>query len=59
MVKRHQENNDVRILARMGRVSVNEEKKTIRMAKDAMIGIKTWGRIDYLCNYKGWKIVMD
>ena len=59
MVKRHQENNDVRILARMGRVSVNEEKKTIRMAKDAVIGIKAWGRIDYLCNYKGWKIVVN
>ena len=39
MVKRHQENNDVRILARVGRVSVNEEKKTIRMAKNDVIGI--------------------
>ena len=59
MTKRHQESNDVQILVRTGRVRVNEEKKTLRVLKDAVIGIKTWGRIDFLCNHKKWKMVAD
>ena len=59
MTERHQESNDAQILARTGRVRVNEGKKTLRVSKDAVIGIKMWGRIDYLCNHKGWTIVTD
>ena len=59
MRRRHQESNDVRILVRTGRVKVNEEKKAIRMSKDAVIGIITWGRIDYLVNHRGWSMVRD
>lgn len=59
MAKKHEEVNDARILARDGRVRVNEEKKSLRRYKDAVIGIKTWGRIDFLTNHRGWTLVSD
>ena len=59
MARKHEESDDVKILARTGRVRVNEEKKTLRMSKDAAIGIKTWGRIDFLTNHRGWTLVSE
>lgn len=59
MKKTHVENNDVQLLARMGRVGVNEDKKRLRASKNAVIGIKTWGKIDYLVNHRGWSMVRD
>ena len=59
MAKKHEEVNDARIRARDGRVRVNEEKKSLRRSKDAVIGIKTWGRIDFLTNHRGWTLVSD
>lgn len=59
MPKKHVEGDDVRILTRVGRVKVNEEKKTLRMSKDAVVGIRTWGRIDFLTNHRGWSLVKD
>ena len=59
MAKKHVEGDDVRILALAGRVRVNEEKKTLRMSKDAVVGIRTWGRIDFLTNHRGWSLVKD
>lgn len=59
MAKKHEEGKDVELLARTGRVRVNEEKKTLRVSKDAAIGIKTWGRIDFLTNHRGWTLVSD
>ena len=59
MAKKHVEGDDVKILARVGRVKVNEEKETLRMSKGAVIGIKTWGRIDFLTNHRGWSLVKD
>ena len=59
MLKKHDESNDVRILARDGRVRVNEEKMTIRVPKNAVVGIKTWGRIDFLTNHRGWTLVSE
>ena len=61
MEKRNQEkeSNYVGILARMGRVGVNADKKMLRVSKNAVIGIKTWGRIDYLVNHRGWAMVRD
>ena len=43
MKKTHVENNDVQSLARNGRVGVNADKKMLRVSKNAVIGIKTWG----------------
>ena len=59
MRKTHVENNDVQLLARMGRVGVNADKKMLRASKNAVIGIKTWGKIDYLVNHRGWSMVRD
>ena len=59
MKKTHVENNDVQLLARMGRVGVNADKKMLRVSKNAVIGIKTWGKIDYLVNHRGWSKVRD
>ena len=59
MKKTHVENNDVQLLARMGRVGVNVDKKMLRASKNAVIGIKTWGKIDYLVNHRGWSMVRD
>ena len=59
MAKKHDESDDVRILARIGRVKVNEGKKTLRMSKGAFIGIRTWGRIDFLTNHRGWTLVTE
>lgn len=59
MKKTHVENNDVQSLARMGRVGVNADKKMLRASKNAVIGIKTWGKIDYLVNHRGWSMVRD
>ena len=59
MAKKHDESNDVDILIRVGRVKVNEEKKKLRVSKDALIGIRTWGRIDFLTNHRGWTLVTD
>ena len=59
MKKTHVENNDVQLLVRMGRVGVNADKKMLRVSKNAVIGIKTWGKIDYLVNHRGWSMVRD
>ena len=59
MPKKHVEGDDAGILARSGRVRVNEDKKTLRMPKDAVVGIRTWGRIDFLTNHRGWSLVKD
>ena len=59
MKKTHVENNDVQSLARNGRVGVNADKKMLRVSKNAVIGIKTWGKIDYLVNHRGWSKVRD
>ena len=59
MRKTHVENNDVQLLARMGRVGVNADKQMLRASKNAVIGIKTWGKIDYLVNHRGWSMVRD
>jgi hypothetical protein len=46
MSRNHEEGSDMRILARTGRVRVDERMKSLRMSKDALVGIRTWGRID-------------
>jgi len=57
MSRNHEEGSDMRILARTGRVRVDERMKSLRMSKDALVGIRTWGRIDFLTNHRGWTLV--
>ena len=57
MMKIHVESNDQAILTRLGKVKVNVEKKTLRLSKRAVIGLKTIGRINFLTNHRGWTLV--
>ena len=52
MSKKHDENKDLRLISRIAKI--NYYDKTIQAPKSAIIGIKTWGRIDYLTHYCGW-----
>ena len=53
----HVESADLKILARMGKVKVDAERKVLRMSKGLVVGLKTWGRIDFLTHHRGWVLV--
>lgn len=59
MAKKHEEGNDLRVLDRGGKVRISEGSKTLRVSKGAVIGIKTWGRIDFLTHHRGWTLVSE
>ena len=52
MGKTHDESKDLRSLARIGNISY--ANATITIPKGTVIGIKMWGKIDYLVNHKHW-----
>lgn len=52
MSKNHDENKDLRLVSRIARVDY--ASKTIQTPKSTVIGIRTWGRLDYLVHYCGW-----
>lgn len=57
MAKKHDESKD---LFRVSRVcSVSQYDKLIRINDKSRIGIKTWGRIDFLVKYCGWHCIYD
>lgn len=51
-MKKHDENKDVHILSKF--VKIDSRNKTIRASKDTCIGIRLWGRIDFLTKYRGY-----
>ena len=57
MAKKHDENKDLKSFGRVG--NVNYHDKTLHVSKLALIGIKLWGKIDYLVNYCGWHLLWD
>ena len=57
MAKRHDEEDDLKILCRDGRFKVDTVRKILRMSKGTDVGIKTWGRIDFLTHYKGYSLI--
>lgn len=57
MAKRHDENKCLRSFNRIGRVNIYD--KTLQAAKNAVIGIHLWGKIDYLTNYCGWHFIWN
>ena len=59
MAKKHEADNDVKILARGGKARIIEVKKTLRVSNDVVIGIRIWGRIDFLTNDRGWSLVSE
>ena len=52
MSKKHDENKDLRLISRIAKVDYSN--KTIQAPKNAIIGIRSWGRIDFLKRYCGW-----
>lgn len=57
MSKKHDENKDLRLIS--NKVKVSYFDKTLQAPKSAIIGIRTWGRIDFLCNYCGWSFIYN
>lgn len=56
-MRNHDENKDIQLLKRSCYVNVGS--KTIQAPKSAIIGIKTWARIDFLVHYKGYHFIWD
>lgn len=52
---RHEESVDVRRVSRIAKIDTHN--KLIQLNKSDNIGIKTWGRIDYLCNILGYRLI--
>lgn len=52
---KHDENKDLRSIARVARIDYSN--KTINYSKSTVIGIRRWGKIDFLVNYCGWRLV--
>ena len=52
---KHDEAKDVRLLSKIAKI--NQSNKTITIPKNAIIGNKRWGRLDYLCHYCGYHLV--
>ena len=57
MAKRHDESKDLRSFNRIG--NVNVVTKTLSASKAVIIGIRMWGKIDYLTHYCGYHFVWD
>lgn len=57
MSKNHDENKDLRLVSRIAKIDYFN--KTIQAPKSAIIGIKTWGRIDFLTHYRNWTFVWN
>ena len=56
-MKKHDENKDVRILSKF--VRIDTHNKVIKALTDTCIGIRLWGRIDFLTKYRGYFFVWD
>ena len=52
---KHEENVDVRRVSRIAKIDTHN--KLIQLNKSDNIGIKTWGRIDFLCNILGYRLI--
>ena len=56
-MRNHDENKDIQLLKRS--CYVNYGTKIIQASKSAIIGIKTWARIDFLVHHKGYHFIWD
>ena len=57
MNKKHDENKDLSLISRIAKIDYST--KTIQAPKTAIIGIKSWGRIDFLTHYCGWYFIWN
>ena len=56
-MKKHDENKDIKSLAKVCKISMYD--KTISCADITKIGIRRWGKVDFLTRYCGWHFVFD
>lgn len=56
-MKKHDENCDLQSIGKIAKIDYGS--KTIRASKNAVIGIKRLGKIDFLVHYCGWHFVWD
>lgn len=56
-MSKHDESKDLRLISKITKVDYSD--KTIQAAKSSIIGIRSWGRIDYLTNYCGWHFIWN
>lgn len=56
-MRNHEEGKDLKSFSRCGRIDYST--KSLKARKDAVIGIKMWGKIDYLRKVHGWTFVWD
>lgn len=56
-MKLHDENKDLALFSRIGRIDMGA--KMLLASKSAIIGNRSWGRIDFLVNHCGWHFVWD
>ena len=54
---KHDENKDLCLIGRIAKIDYSN--KTIQAPKSATIGIRNWGRIDYLVNHCGWYFIWN
>ena len=54
MAKRHEEEKAIKSVVRV--CKANAKAKSLQRSKGAIIGIKTWGKIDFLTHYCGWTL---
>ena len=52
MSKKHDENKDLRLISRIAKIDFSN--KTIQAPRTAIVGIRSWGRIDFLTRHCGW-----
>ena len=53
MAKKHDEKKDLKCVSRVAEINGNH----IIIPKNAVIGIHTWGRIDFLVHYCGYVLI--
>lgn len=56
-MKKHDESNDIKRVSRVA--FVDYDRKTISVRDKSRVGIKTWGRIDFLVNHCGYSCIYD
>ena len=56
-MKKHDENKDLKLFSEIGKVETGT--KTLKISTSATVGIRMWGRIDYLTHYCGYVLIFD
>ncbi len=56
--KNYDEMSVVRSLNKVQGVMVNTNQKIVEVAKEHSAGNGSWGKIDYLCHYKGYIVLL-